>query len=257
MKAINSIGNGLTYLTRGAAILTKPGIKRYVLVPITANIIVFLLLTTALISSYGSLNQWLANLLSSDWSWLQWILNIVAVFISAIIILLILIAYGVSFNLITNFIAAPFYGLLAEKVEKQMHDVEFPEESFGHMAIRTLGRELTKLWYFISRGIPIVLGLFLLSFIPIVNLIAPILGILWGVWMMTLQYADYSADNHQLSFTQLRQSLKKNKYTNLGFGGGIMLASTIPLVNILIMPAAVAGGTVYWVEVISQETEPE
>ena len=50
----------------------------------------------------------------------------------------------------------------------------------------------------------------------------------------------------------------------LGFGGAVMVATAIPLVNFLVIPAAVAGATVLWVERLERaapgagaETTPE
>jgi hypothetical protein len=39
--------------------------------------------------------------------------------------------------------------------------------------------------------------------------------------------------------------------TSLGFGSGVMLGTMIPIVNFIIMPVAVCGATVYWVEQLS------
>jgi CysZ protein len=41
--------------------------------------------------------------------------------------------------------------------------------------------------------------------------------------------------------------LRSKRWQSLGFGGITYLALLIPLVNILMMPAAVAGATVFWV----------
>ena len=152
---------------------------------------------------------------------------------------------------LTNIIGAPFYGLLAEKVEQRLYNILIPEESLNHMIIRTLKREMVKLWYFISRGIVVSIGLFVLAFIPVLNLLTPLLAFIWTAWVLALQYADYPADNHQISFVQLRQRLKQQKYTTLGFGSTVMLGSLVPVVNIVIMPVAVAGGAVFWVKELS------
>ncbi len=67
---------------------------------------------------------------------------------------------------------------------------------------------------------------------------------------MAIQYVDYAADNHQTDFVTLRKMLRKRRYSSIGFGGTVMGCSMIPVLNILSMPAAVIGGTLFWVNEI-------
>src|SRR5690606_4604258 len=103
--------NAVHYLCEGARILCQPGLRRFVIVPLLINVVVFIAVTAVLVISYGGILQeamdssgWLAAL-----AWLLWI------FIG----LLVLVIYGYTFNIITTLIAAPFYGVLAEKIEGQ------------------------------------------------------------------------------------------------------------------------------------------
>jgi hypothetical protein len=63
---------------------------------------------------------------------------------------------------------------------------------------------MRKLGYFLPRAI----GLFILSFIPVVNIIAAPLWLLWGL-MMAIQYIDYPADNHKLGWNEMLAWLRK------------------------------------------------
>lgn len=244
----NTITSGFYYLTRGAALLTTKGMKRFVLIPFVANCIVFIILTASLISHFTSLQTWFEGLFPA-WPWISYIVA----FLTGLFIFFVLLIYGYSFTLLTNIIAAPFYGRLAEKLEVHLCGESLPEESIGSMIFRTLRREMVKLFYFITRGFLVMIGLFLLSFIPIVNFFVPLLALLWGTWVMTLQYIDYPADNHQMPFSALRERLKQQRFTSIGFGGVIMLASMIPVINIFIMPIAVAGGTLFWINELRQQ----
>ncbi|MGH1487439.1 MAG: sulfate transporter CysZ [Cellvibrionaceae bacterium] len=253
MNYINTIPTGFSYLVQGVGLLTRSGMKRFVLIPLLANIVVFILLTTLLIQYFSSMMEWVNGVLSF-WSWLAYFAAFIAAIVSGLAVFIILLVYGYSFNIITNIIAAPFYGLLAEKIETQLTDAVVPTESFSSMAVRTLKREMVKLWYFMTRGLAVTIGLFFLAFIPGFNLLVPILAIMWGAWVMTLQYVDYPADNHKLSFVELRQRIKKQQYSTLGLGSTIMLGSMIPVVNIFIMPIAVAGGTLFWIKELETQT---
>lgn len=241
----NTLPTGFGYFVQGMSLLTQSGMKRYVLIPMLANVIVFFLLTGLLIQYFSSITDWFNGVLSF-WSWLAYLATFIATLLSGVIFFTILLIYGYSFNVITNIIAAPFYGLLAEKIEARLTGTIFPAESFSQMAMRTLRREMVKLWYFITRGIAVAIGLFILAFIPFINLSVPVLALLWGAWVMTLQYVDYPADNNKLAFTDLRKRLKQRSYSTTGLGSTIMLGSMIPGVNIFVMPIAVAAGTLFW-----------
>ena len=152
-----------------------------------------------------------------------------------------------TFTLVANIIAAPFNGFLAEKVEVVVRGEDtFPAFSWGELAAmvpRTFSREMRKLGYFLPRAI----GLFVLSLIPVVNVVAAPLWLIFGVWMMAIQYIDYPADNNKMSWQDMLAWLRQKRWQSLGFGGITYLALMIPGVNVLMMPAAVAGATLFWV----------
>ena len=70
---------------------------------------------------------------------------------------------------------------------------------------------------------------------------------------------DFPMGNHDLSFDQQKQRLKQRRGLALGFGGGVMVMTSIPLVNFLVMPIATAGATAMWVDQLrlSENTELE
>jgi len=71
--------------------------------------------------------------------------------------------------------------------------------------------------------------------------------VLFGIWMMAVQYIDYPADNNKLGFDEMLAWLRAKRWQSLGFGGIVYVALLVPLLNLLIMPAAVAGATLFWV----------
>ena len=112
------------------------------------------------------------------------------------------------------------------------------------MTWRTLGREITKMMYYLPR----YLGIFILGFIPLLNLLAPAVWVLFGGWMMAVQYADYSFDNHARPFREVRETMSGDLLTVMGFGLLVSVLLTIPLVNWFVMPAAVIGATLMRIE---------
>ncbi len=238
---------GISYVFRGAALLLKPGFRKFLFIPLLINILVFSVATYYLMHIFGDWMDWALNWLP-DWQWLRWLTGLITTLLWGSFASLLLIIYGYSFSTFTNLIAAPFYGLLAEKVQEHVTGNKLPPESFGHIIARTLARELVKLWYFVSRGIAIFFILFLMSFIPLINIAVPFLALIWGAWAMSLQYCDYPADNNKLPFSYLRDQLHSQLFSSMGLGGLVMAGLVVPVLNIFVMPAAVAGGTLFWLE---------
>ncbi|UTA48801.1 sulfate transporter CysZ [Simiduia sp. 21SJ11W-1] len=231
-------------LTLGFRLVLQPDLRVFILVPLLINLVLFFILTAWLLHEFGLLMDGLMGWLPGWLSFLGSILWLIAAF-------LLIFVYGYSFSIISNLIAAPFNGFLAERIEVKLTGVAPPPEPLSAMIPRTLARELLKLWYFISRGLLLMIGLLVLSFIPILQLLTPLIAALWGAWCMAIQYTDYPADNHKTPFKQLRGQLMDQSMGSFSLGGLIMLGSMIPLVNIFVTPIAVAGATVFWLRDIN------
>jgi len=245
---MNMRGNpllGIRYFGRGLSLLSNKGLKRFIAIPILINA----LLMMALIYFGGGwlLDKvgWLVDLFPSWLSWLTWIITPVA----ALTIISMTLYF---FSAVLNLIAGPFNGLLSEAVETKIVGAEIPDETLGEQVSRTLQRELKKLGYFLPR----YLGLLVISFIPVINIVSPVLWFMFGAWVLTLQYLDYALDNNGHSFADLHQALKLQPLTTLGFGFVVAVGFMIPIVNLLVMPAAVCGATLYWSEQIKAEFQP-
>ncbi len=232
---------GANGLLRGFALLNTSGLRRFVLVPLLINIAVFSAAIWVLAQQFSQLMDKLLGYLP-EWmsSWFEWLLWPIFAAVA-----LLLVFY--TFALIANVIASPFNGLLAEAVEKHLTGQPLPPNGslvtvISEFPVAILD-EVRKLLYYLLRAIPLLI----LFVIPMVNLAAPFLWILFSAWMLTVEYCDYPMGNHNLRFSEQRKLLGKKKMLSLGFGGATLLGTMIPFVNFLVMPAAVAGATSLWV----------
>lgn len=104
--------------------------------------------------------------------------------------------------------------------------------------------------------------LLILFLIPVAQLAAPLLWLMFGAWFLALEYLDYPMGNHGLDFKQQLTQLRSMRLTTLGFGAALVVLMLIPGLNLVAMPAAVAGSTILWCErdklgsVHSHPTEP-
>ncbi|WP_438881878.1 EI24 domain-containing protein, partial [Bacillus cereus group sp. Bce001] len=68
--------------------------------------------------------------------------------------------------------------------------------------------------------------------------LGPIVWFLFTAWILAIQYCDYSFDNHKVDFKVMRNQLKQKPGKTYGFGMIVALLTTIPVVNLFIMPIA-------------------
>jgi CysZ protein len=228
--------SGASYILQGLRLLTKPGLRRFVMMPLLINILVFSLLAWIGITQFEALLDWM---LPQD-SWLSYFRYILWPLFAIATILIVFY----SFTIVANLLAAPFNGLLAEKVEMMLTGTSptQPHQGIAQAIWPAIRSELIKLRYFLLRALPILF----LFIIPGINLIAPVLWTLFGIWYLALEYADYPMANSGLEFKDHHAHNKKRRLAALGFGGGLTLLMMIPILNFAAMPAAVVGATAMW-----------
>jgi CysZ protein len=103
---------------------------------------------------------------------------------------------------------------------------------------------LRKLGYFLPRAV----ALGLLFLVPLINILAPVLWLLFGAWMLALEYLDFALGNHGMTFPRQRAILAQRRFLGLGFGTAVLLVTALPIINFIAVPVAVAGATKLWVD---------
>ncbi|MDN6180716.1 MAG: sulfate transporter CysZ [Halomonas subglaciescola] len=228
--------NAFSALTQGTRWVYRPGLRRYVFLPIAINLLVYVALLSVVISRFeGWLGHWMGMVPGwLDWlSWLIW----------PLFVLCLLVGIFFTFTLVTQLLAAPFYGFLAAKVEIVATGREpLDDRGLSKTAVDAIGRELVKLGYILPRAIV----LFVISWIPGINLIAPFLWALFSAWMMAIAYLDYPMDNNKVSFADMRRRLRRRWWQSLSYGGMVTLITWIPLANLFLIPGAIAGAVLMW-----------
>lgn len=99
------------YLLRGLHLMTQPGIRRYVWFPLLINILLFhrfYLLFQRFDIAMNALTAWLPD-------WLDWLTFL----LWPLAVLIILFTFSFIFGM-TNWLAAPFNGMLASRVEQYL-----------------------------------------------------------------------------------------------------------------------------------------
>ena len=235
---ISDTMTGSLMLARGFKLIRKPEVRLYVVMPLLINIALFGGLIWFGYSQFDPLVEWMMDWVPGFLDFLRWIIWIVITSMTAIIVFF-------TFTPIANLVAAPFNALMSEKVEELLTGQKINSDmSFMALIASSMGSQFRKLIYILLWSA----GLLLVSLIPVINFISPVLWVVFGSWLLSLEYMDYPMGNHDLSFSQQKKKLAERRGLSLGFGGMVMILTSIPVVNFFVMPIAVAGATAMWVE---------
>lgn len=234
---------GASYALKGFSFIRKPGLRRYFVIPIGLNVVLFSVLSWYAMSRFSALMD---KVLPEGGGWWVGALTVIAALLVGVF-LLVVIFFG--FTIVLNLIGAPFNGFLAEKVEAMLNREPIASKgSVGRFLsnfFRAIRGELRKYLYFAMLALIVLV----VSFIPGLNfLLAPVLSFLLGGWMMALEYLAYPMENNDKYFPEVRRWARSNPMLCLGFGVMVLLLTITPILNLVVMPAAVAGATLMWSE---------
>lgn len=243
--------SGAGYFFKGFELIRLKGIRRFVFIPLMVNLILFVIAFSYLFRQLDQYMLWLEGIMPQ---WLTWL----SYFIWPLAVFTLLIIFSYIFSTAANWLAAPFNGLLSEKIEKILstnRPLEVENNTFAALikdVPRTLSREWLKLKYYLPRAVGFFLLLWLLP------LIGQILWFLFTAWMMAIQYKDYPFDNHKIPFATMRLALQQKRSLSFSFGITVTVFSMIPIINLIVMPVAICGATALWVDHYqhSIETQP-
>lgn len=223
--------------------MRQPGVRIYAVVPLLINLVLFASLIWFGYEQFSPLVDYMMSWVPAILDFLRWIIWIVISTFTAIFVFF-------TFTPIANIVAAPFNALLSEKIEIRLTGKAISaNSSFMKMARDSFLSQIRKLVYIIFWSAILLL----ISLIPLVNFAAPFLWVIFGSWLLSLEYLDYPMGNHELDFTRQKQILAARKGLSLGFGSSVMVLTSIPLLNFIVMPVAVAGATVLWVEQLERD----
>lgn len=182
-------------------------------------------------------------------------------FVEILVWLLMMVAGLLIVVVTSTVVAAPFNDALSEAVECIVTGTEPKPFSLGVVlrdTVRTVGLELLKLLLYALVMVP----LFLASLVvPVVGqILYTVFGFFFTATYFAIDYVDWPASRQNRGIGYRLELIRQNFLPMLGFGSGVWLCLFIPLVNLLFMPAAVAGGTLLFLDLQlasrSQSSEP-
>lgn len=228
---------GMLYVFYGLRLVSSQGLKRFIVIPIMFNLILFM---ASFYWIYHFINSYSDYYMNKIPTWLGFLNELILI----LIIILSFFLFISLFTVLFNIVASPFNGLLAEKVQQLFYKSSIPSVSFADMILRSIKRQGQFLLYFIPR----LLVILVLFFVPLIQAVYPFLWFLFTGWILSTQYQDLAMDNNLISFKQMRLMTKERSMLSLGFGCGVNILSFIPFLNLLTVPVAVIGGVMLFCE---------
>jgi len=196
-----------------------------------------LVLMLLLIGGVFGLTDYLAHLwLPEGDAWYWQLLGYLVWIIAALLALLTGI---VTFSAVGSAAVAPWLDSLAARAEA-LHGKGAPESSkpWYALVLESLGNSVRPLF-----------GLLVMGAVALALLLIPVLGPLlatavWGyagIRFLNYELMDTVASRRDWAFAERKGALQSRRFFWLGFGGLAMALMLVPLVNLLVLPAAVVG----------------
>lgn len=183
----------------------------------------------------SGLKAWLESMQES---WL----NLLVIVGQAIIVVVLFLFYFSLFKFLFLIIGSPVFAYLSERTESIIEGREFPfsfPQLFKDMwrGVKIALRNL--LWQTVY-----VLTILILSFIPVIGWIAPLVALLTECYYFGFSMLDYSSERNKLSTTQSIEFIGRHKGLAIGNGLVFYLMHLLPIIGWLVAPSyAVVAAT--------------
>ncbi len=246
---------GLTYPFKGLRFVffEHPGLVRYWIFPIVITLVTLGFVVKGVWDYHDALFETMWQQPVGD-GWWESIARFFHGFVEVLFAILLFLLGFVAVVLLSSVFAAPFNDLLSEEVERLATGRGGPPFSVK-VVLLDLGRTIL----FEALYLLIVVGLWLASLVlPVVGqVVASILGFFVTALYWAISYIDWPASRRRRGL-RFRFVLGVRHFLAMtGFGTGVWLVLFVPLLNLLFMPMAVAGGTLLFLDLERQDAQAE
>ncbi|WP_344618265.1 EI24 domain-containing protein [Dactylosporangium salmoneum] len=226
------LGKGFARYGRNPRLLLLGAIPALITCALFAVGWVFLILY---IGDIASAVTWFAD----DWS--DGVRQVIRFGAGAGILVVAALISALTFTALTLLIGDPFYEVISEKIEDGLGGTPGAVDLPWY---RTLWPNLVDSIRLIALGIALAIPLFLLGFVPIVGqTVVPVLNAIVGGWLLAVELTGIPFNRRGMRLKERRKLLRAHRSMALGFGIPVFLVLLVPVVAIIVVPAAVSGAT--------------
>lgn len=234
-------------------LVRKPGLWRYLIIPVAINAMGAIALYTALLwfglgiteQAIGGVKTWLTGALAGAAgvailgglvTVVGWILGVLALAIALLLTGIILLQFGVI-------LGAPWYGQLSERLEKMRRGtVETVEVGLVRDLARALLFEVKK----IVLVILLAIAFLVVGWVPVVGpLVSSLGGLVTAGTIVCLDFFDGPLERRRLSFRQKLAQVYGAFPGSGGFALVCLVLISVPLLNLVTIPLCVMAGTLF------------
>jgi CysZ protein len=242
-RGLGAFFHGLGFSFRGARLvyLEQHGLAAYWLVPIVVTVLALALSIAAVVTYEGAVTSWLWPEPAEGWDDLS---SFFHALLEGLVILVMTVLAFVATLLASGIASAPFNARLAEILDERITGEVAPPFAIGR-ALRDVGRVIViETTFFAVNAL-----LLILSFaVPVLGPLTGALGLAFGALYFGVSYLETPQGTRGRSLGDRVRLVRDRPMEILGFGAGVGLFLFVPLLNLLFMPAAVAGGVLLHAE---------
>lgn len=240
MNSVTDFVKGFLFIPKGASFLLRQrSLWKGVAAPLLINVVGF---SASLYFSFSYLAGFAGRLIEQQgWFWtaLGFLAKLLA--FSASLVLAI-----VAFIVVGALLSGPFNDWLGVKSLRLLGQPAPAEKTTLArnliVVLRGLKEALKEVFYFLV----IAAGLFVLGWIPVIGLLAPVIGIPFLWYSLVFETVTPCLSERELSFREKRAILAGNRPAVFGFGCGCFLMLLVPLLGFFLLPVGVVGGALLY-----------
>jgi CysZ protein len=248
LRTVGDFVTGLRYFGQGFGMLTRrPRLLFTGMLPAVLTAAILLGGMIALVANIDHLAA-LVTPFAEHWSGGE---RLVARLAAGIALIAAAVLLGlVGFTAVTLVVGGPFYENIAERIEDDL------SITMGHL-------DLSLSWWkqflaglrdgivLLLRSLVFTIPLFLAGFIPVVGqIVVPVLVALTTAWFMALEVVAVPFYRRGIGLRDRTAMLRRRRTLALGLGLPAALLCMIPLLAIVVMPVAFAGGVLVALDVL-------
>lgn len=219
--------HGLRWLARHPGLMVLGAVPPLVVGALFLTLIGFLLFQTP------ELVAWLTPFADG---WAAWLTSALRVLLGAVIVGGAVVLAVLSFSAISLAIGTPVYDAIAAAVDREYG---LPDEVHP----TSMWQSLTNTLKLLLIAMPIAVGVFLVSLIPFVgSILGAVLGAVAGGRALAMDLTATSMDARGLTVAERRAVLRGARWTTMGFGVCAYVLFLVPVIAVIAMPSATAGG---------------
>ncbi|MCP4872958.1 MAG: hypothetical protein GY898_30060 [Proteobacteria bacterium] len=237
---------GASYVPRGLwFLLRNPRAWPFAVLPMLVNAVLLVGFLFAAWHLHDNVMGWIGP--DDPAVWLEvpiWILSA----------LLVVLGAAVSTLLLGGILSGPFQEKLSEVIEGIASEDPLVEEelSLKVLAMDTVGAMLgatERLGMFLL----FVLPLMAMTLVPVVGIVGVVLLYTWSSFFLALQFSDPYLARRKIPRMEKIGRLRGQLAMSMGFGVALTALMLVPLLQIVLSPALVTGGTLMWIDADGDE----